>query len=203
MFALRFWLALQAATVTAAVMLANFYAIPQSNTTQTHFDAILVLGTPTLDDGTPSPEQRERTEEAVREFKAGVAPVLIMTGGAAHNHFVEAEAMKRLALTEGVPAEDVFVEGQAQDTIQNLYYSDRILEAHHWHTVEVVSSPSHLPRAALILGHWKSLQWRTHPARWPPEYTQDRIDEIVAREAAYCWTLTHTGFRHSDFLPNS
>lgn len=40
-----------------------------------------------------------------------------MTGGAAHNDFVEGEAMKKLAVSEGVPADDVIVEG---DTIQNI-----------------------------------------------------------------------------------
>jgi vancomycin permeability regulator SanA len=132
-----------------------------------------------------------------------VAPVLIMTGGPAHNQFVEGEAMKVLAVSEGVPAEDVIVERKAQDTIQNIYYSDQILEAHHWHAVEVVSSPSHLPRAALILAHWKDLTWSTHAARWPPGYTPTRIDGIVAREATMCWMLTHGGLRHSEYLPGS
>lgn len=192
-----------AATVTAAALMANYHAVPLANTDAKHFDAIVVLGTPTLDDGSPSPEQRERTEEGVREFKAGVAPVLLMTGGAAHNHFVEAEAMKKLAVSEGVPADAVIVEGQAQDTIQNIFYSDRILEAHHWHAIEVVSSPSHLPRAALILSHWADLHWSTHPAHWPPEYTQEHIDKLFTGEATTVWTLTHTGFKHNEFLPGS
>jgi uncharacterized SAM-binding protein YcdF (DUF218 family) len=201
---LRVWFAAQAAaTVTAAALLANYHAVPLNNTDAKHFDAILVLGTPTLDDGTPSPEQRERVEEGVREFKAGVAHELIMTGGAAHNQFIEGESMKKLAVSEGVPADDIIVEGKAQDTIQNIYYSDQILEAHHWHTLEVVSSPSHLPRAALILAHWKGLQWSTHAAKWPAEYSPDKIDATFLREATYCWSLTHGGFKHSEYLPGS
>jgi uncharacterized SAM-binding protein YcdF (DUF218 family) len=196
-------LLLQAAAVGAAALMSNYHAIPLHNTDAKHFDAIIVLGTPTLDDGTPSPEQRERVDEGVREFKAGVSHELIMTGGAAHNSFAEGEAMKKLAVSEGVPAEDVIVEGQAQDTIQNIYYSDQILEAHHWHTVEVVSSPSHLPRAALILSHWKDLKWSTHAAKWPPQYSHEQIDKTFLREATYCWTLTHDGFKHSEYLPGS
>jgi uncharacterized SAM-binding protein YcdF (DUF218 family) len=202
--ALRHWLLAQAAaTVTTAALMANYNAIPLHNTDAKHFDAIIVLGTPTLDDGTPSPEQRERVEEGVREFKAGLSHELIMTGGPAHNQFVEAEAMKKLAVSEGVPAEDIIVEGKAQDTIQNIFYSEQILEAHHWHVVEVVSSPSHLPRASLILAHAKDLKWSTHAAKWPPECSQDKIDTTIAREATYCWTLTHSGFKHSDYLPGS
>jgi len=202
---LRLWFLMQAAAaaVTTSALMANYHAIPLSNTDSKHFDAIIVLGTPTQDDGTPSPEQRERVEEGVREFKAGVAQELIMTGGAAHNSFVEGESMKKLAGSEGVPAENVIVEGKAQDTIQNIYYSDQVLETHHWHTVEVVSSPSHLPRAALILAHWKGLNWTTHAAKWPPEYSQEKIEVTFTREATYCWTLTHDGFKRSDFLPGT
>jgi len=53
-----------------------------------------------------------------------------------------------------VPAEVVLVEGQAQNTIQNIYYSEKIMAAHHWTSAEVISSASHLPRAALILKHY-------------------------------------------------
>ncbi len=119
-----------------------------------HFDTLIVLGTPANPDGSASPEQRERTLEGVREYKAGVASHLIMTGGAAHNQFVEADVMKELAVAQGVPADAITEEGQAQNTIQNIYYSEKIMAAQHWTSAEVVSSPSHLPRAALILAHY-------------------------------------------------
>lgn len=79
-----------------------YRSIPSRNTDLTHFDTIIVLGTPANSDGTPSPEQRERTLEGIREYKAGVAPVLIFTGSAAHNDFVEAHVMATLALAQGV-----------------------------------------------------------------------------------------------------
>jgi uncharacterized SAM-binding protein YcdF (DUF218 family) len=123
-------LVLSAVCVVAIVDAAFVYRdIPTSNTGLNHFDTLIVLGNPANADGTASPEQRERTMEGVREFKAGVASHLIMTGGAAHNRFVEARVMRDLAVAQGVPAEDVFVEGQAQNTIQNIYYSERIMEA--------------------------------------------------------------------------
>src|ERR1700716_1063175 len=84
-----------------------YRSIPTTNTNLTHFDAIVVLGTPSMEDGTPSPEQRERTLEGVREFKSGVAPHLIVTGGPAHNRFVEAHTMATLALAQGVPADAI------------------------------------------------------------------------------------------------
>lgn len=190
------------AVVLAWLVIANYEAIPSSNTKLTHFDTLIVLGTPCTPDGQSSLEQRERVLEGIREFRAGVAPRMIVTGGAAHNKYVEADCMKHLAVEQGVPAEDVLEENQAKDTIQNIWFSHLIMEKHGWRSAEIVSSPSHLPRTALILEHY-NFAWRTHPARWPPEYTQDHIDKIYWGEMRGCWTLTHHGFRHNRWLPGS
>ncbi len=179
-----------------------YRSIPTCNTDQTHFDTIIVLGTPARDDGTPSPEQWERTLEGIREFKGGIAPTLIFTGGPAHNRFVEAHVMAMLALTEGVPASSIFEEDQAKDTIQNIFYSNRIMQEHHWTSAEVVSSPSHLPRTALILSHY-GFAWKTHAARWPAELGfLNRAAHYVV-EVEYCLRLKIFGFRASPFLPAS
>ena len=190
------------AAVLTGMVLANYVAIPTANTTLNHFDTLIVLGTPSLADGTPSPEQRERVLEGVREYKAGVAPHLIMTGGAAHNTFVEAHSMKVYAIAQGVPDEAILEEDQAKDTIQNIYFSDQLMQSHGWHSAEVISSPSHLPRTALILGHYK-FAWRTHASHWPPEYTQDNIVARFQGEAKGCWTLVRSGFKANRWLPGS
>jgi uncharacterized SAM-binding protein YcdF (DUF218 family) len=201
---MRAWM-LKAAVLTG-VLLANYESIPTANTTLTRFDTLIVLGTPCTPEGNSSPEQRERVLEGVREFRAGVAAHMIVTGGAAHNDFVEADCMKHLAVAEGVPAEAVIEEGQAKDTIQNIWYSRAIMEAHGWRSAEVVSSPSHLPRAALILEHYtgaNAFAWRTHAARWPQEYDAPKIAGIYAGEMKSCWQLTHKGFPKNRWLPGS
>jgi uncharacterized SAM-binding protein YcdF (DUF218 family) len=138
---------------------------PASNTALTRFDAIIVLGNPADSDGNPTPEQLARVTEAVNEYKRGLAPRLILTGGAAHNHFVEAQVMERSAKAQGVPEQAIFIEPQAMDTIQNACYSERIMKAHGWHSAEVVSSAFHLPRAGIIFNSLP-LEWSTHAA--PP-----------------------------------
>jgi uncharacterized SAM-binding protein YcdF (DUF218 family) len=178
-----------------------YRTIPMRNTNLTHFDTIIVLGTPAELDGTPSPEQRERTLEGVRQFKAGIAPHLIFTGAAAHNQFVEAQTMAALAEAEGVPPDAIIEEGQAQNTVQNIFYSQRIMAAHGWTSAEVVSSPSHLSRTALILKHF-SIQWSTRPAPWPPEYTFWQRAAHYSVEAEYCLRLEIFGFPTTRFLPS-
>ena len=144
---------------------------PGTNTKRETFDAIVVLGTPADSDGNPTPELLDRITEGVHEYERGVAPHLIVTGGAAHNHFVEADVMAGVARAQGVPASAIIEEAQALDTIQNACYSEHILKAHGWRSVEVVSSVSHLPRAAMIFSRLL-VEFRMHaaPANLTPGY---------------------------------
>jgi uncharacterized SAM-binding protein YcdF (DUF218 family) len=192
--------------VLAGVLVANYRAIPTGNTRLTRFDTLIVLGTPCRPDGTSSPEQRERVLEGVREFRAGVAKYMIVTGGAAHNQFYEADCMRRTAIEQGVPPDAVVEERQAQDTIQNIWFSKQIMDAHGWRSAEVVSSPSHLPRTALILERYKgkdAFAWKTHASQWPSEFTREQIVEHYAGEMKGCWRLTHQGFAKNRWLPES
>jgi uncharacterized SAM-binding protein YcdF (DUF218 family) len=143
---------------------------PRSNTSLTRFEAIIVLGSPADSDGNPAPEQLARVTEAVHEYKKGLAPRLILTGGAAYNHFVEAQVMARSAEAQGIPASAIYIEPNALNTIQNACYAVRIMKQHEWHSAEIVSADTHLPRAGLIfsalpLGDWQ-LEWSEHAA--PP-----------------------------------
>jgi uncharacterized SAM-binding protein YcdF (DUF218 family) len=138
---------------------------PVANTSRDHFDTILVLGSPADSDGNPTPEEMARVSEAVREYERGVAPRLLFTGGPAHNKYVEADVMAGAAAAQGIPPSAIFVETKADNTIQNACYSERIMQAHGWHSAEIVSSAYHLPRASLIFGR-TSLDWRLHAA--PP-----------------------------------
>jgi uncharacterized SAM-binding protein YcdF (DUF218 family) len=108
--------------------------------------------------------------------------------------------MATLALANGVPPDAILEEGQAQNTVQNIFYSQRIMAAHGWTSAEVVSSPSHLPRTALILQHFP-ISWRTHPAPWPSEYTlRQRLTHFTV-EAESCLKLRIHGFPTTRFLP--
>ena len=101
--------------------------------------------------------------EAVNEYERGVAPRMIITGGPAHNRFVEAEVMARVAEAQGIPAGAIVEERAARDTMENTCDSLRIMRSHGWESAEVISSASHLPRAGLILSRLP-LKWRTHAA---------------------------------------
>ena len=139
------------------------FLAPASNTSQDHFDAIVVLGTPADSDGNPTPTLLSRVTEGVREYERGIAPRLILTGGAAHSQSIEADVMAEVAKAQGVPASAIVEEREALDTIQNACYASRIMKDKGWNSAEVVSSPEHLPRAAMIFSTMP-VSWRVHPA---------------------------------------
>ena len=157
------WIVIATAAVSVAII---YFSIPMSNTVQNNFDVILVLGTPMKADGSISALARSRVLEAVRQYRAQVAPRLLLSGGAAHNRFVEAEVMARFAESQGVPASAIVIEGQSLNTIQNAYYSYRIMQAHDWQSALIVSNANHLRRASLIFRYYP-IAWRMQAAPWP------------------------------------
>jgi uncharacterized SAM-binding protein YcdF (DUF218 family) len=174
----RGWLILSTVLLIFALFACGAVArmlAPASNTALTRFDAIIVLGTSADPDGNPTPDLQARVTEGVHEYERGVAPRLILTGGAAHNQFTEARVMARTAEALGIPAAAIFVEPEARDTMQNACNSERIMKAHGWRSAEVVSRASHLPRTAMIFNEMP-LEWRTHAA--PP---------LQPESAAYQW----------------
>jgi uncharacterized SAM-binding protein YcdF (DUF218 family) len=164
------------------------HTAPMGDVGHQTFDAIIILGTPADSDGNPTPELLDRVTEGVHEYERGVARQIIVTGAAAHNGFVEADVMARVAQAQGVPASQIVEEPKALDTIQNACYSARIMKNHGWHSAEVVSSASHLPRAAMIFSHLpvERIEWRMHmaPANLTPGYYSSAADLVETLKTA-------------------
>ncbi len=176
------WRARVVAFAAIAIMLLLLWAAidrrlaPLANTDRQRFDAILVLGTSADHDGNPTPAMLDRVTEAVREYQRGAAPRIVFSGAAAHNRFVEADVMARVAMAQGIPHSAILREPRALDTIQNLCYSLAILRATHARSVEVITSEAHSPRAAMILANLQArdgiapgdpidpIDWRVRPA---------------------------------------
>ena len=182
-----------------AFLVVNVLSIPRSNTPLKHFDTLIVLGNPTNPDGSPGPEQRERVLEAVREYNAHVAPNVIFSGTSAHTAFIEAHTMAQLALAQGIPASAIIEEPRARNTIQNLIYSSELMHEHNWSSAEIISSPSHLPRTAVLMNDLNlkrpdlSFDWHTHASQWPPEYSLKKELALYTAESWYALKLRVNG----------
>lgn len=171
--------------VLAGCVLVGWAALARAlassqNTGQAHFDAIIVLGNRLDSDGNPTPALLARVAEGVHEYERGVAPRLVLTGGPTRPPYSdEAQVMERVAESEGVPESAIFLEPRAMDTIQNACYSARVLKAHGWHSAEIVTSSSHVPRAGIIFSR-TLLAWRMHPA---PSIEQPSQTTVAVRQA--------------------
>jgi uncharacterized SAM-binding protein YcdF (DUF218 family) len=154
------------AAAAVAIAIPVYLTVPRSNGAGERVDVLLVLGSPTWIDGTLTANQRWRVDEAVREFRAGRAPRILFAGGRTTLQYVEADTMARYALRQGIPESAVLEERGSRTTLENIEDSQEILDANGWRSVEVISSPEHLPRTALLLRS-THLLWRVHPAPTP------------------------------------
>ncbi len=112
-------------------------------------DCVIVLGAGTWE-GEVSPVFRERLRHAVKLYRAGYAPKIILTGGLdPSNTIPDAEAARRWTEKEGVPQKDVLTEERSRYTHENFVYAKEIMEREGMETALVVSDPLHMKRAML------------------------------------------------------
>ena len=112
-------------------------------------DAIVVLGAAQYD-GRPSRQFQARLDEAVALFEAGIAPLVVVTGGRQEgDRFSEAEAATRYLIDNGVPANVITGEDQGHSTWESLDNLAAILLPAGIDDLVLVSDPFHLLRVRL------------------------------------------------------
>lgn len=79
-----------------------------------------------------SGEQGERVETAVKLYKQGFAPRLLMTGGPVEWNVAAADIMAWQAESLGVPPQDIVLERRASSTYENAVYTLEILKQKGW-----------------------------------------------------------------------
>lgn len=112
-----------------------------------HFDVIVVLGAKQAPDGTPGPAIERRMAEAIRLWREGLAPNLILSGGATLVQTPEAESMAAVARAAGVPDEALHLEARSTRTLENAVFTVEILRQRGWRRVMVVTDDFHMRRA--------------------------------------------------------
>ena len=115
-------------------------------------DAIIVLGASVYADGTPSTILRDRLDCGIALYKAGAAPKIIMSGDNRTEHYNECAAMKRYAIAQGVPSEDIFCDHAGFSTYESMYRAKYVFGCSR---VVVATQTYHLYRAlysAHVLG---------------------------------------------------
>jgi uncharacterized SAM-binding protein YcdF (DUF218 family) len=124
-------------------------------------DAIVVFAGGVGESGRAGEGYQERVKHAVDLYRSRYARHLIFSSGYSYL-FQEAEIMKSLAVSLGVPAEAIVLEEKAANTYENVKFVKKILERNRWQSILLVSSPYHMRRASMTFQKVAPEIWVIH-----------------------------------------
>lgn len=148
------WLA--AAVVSALFAWALLAALLDLTAAQTYsgpkVDAVVVAGCRVDPGGVPSPCLAARVDRGVALYEAGVAPLLVFTGGVGDNPPSEAAVAADRARSLGVPAAAIHTEERSTSTEENARYAATLTNPNgqRLERVVVVSDTWHTHRVARV-----------------------------------------------------
>ncbi len=107
----------------------------------------IVFGAGLYRDGTPMPVLADRVATAVDLYKAGKVRKLLLTGDNRFPEYNEPEAMRRYAISLGVPEADLVADFAGRRTYDSCYRARFIFQVTK---AILVSQEFHLPRAVYL-----------------------------------------------------
>lgn len=114
-------------------------------------DAAVVLGNQVFPDGIPSPRLAARLEKALELYRAGICPILIVSGGIGKEGIDEAKAMASWLFKRGVPQHAVVIDSSGANTAATAHFASHWLLENNGSSIIVVSQFFHLPRTTLAI----------------------------------------------------
>lgn len=91
-----------------------------------------------------------RVAAGARAWRAGRAPLIILSGGGEGGTGSEAQHMARAIERLGVPASALLLEQRSRDTRGNAAFTAEIAQRHGMRRMLLVTSSLHMPRASLV-----------------------------------------------------
>lgn len=115
-------------------------------------EVVVVLGTPVSPDGTLGENLTARVRRAAALAESWPNALLMVSGAAVQNRFVEAEAMAAGLVAGGIDPRRIVLEPHARLTLENAAYTLRLIEVHPALrgapvVLTVVTEPFHAIRA--------------------------------------------------------
>lgn len=153
--------------------------VPRAMSVIEKADAIVLLGGAMRGDtpmGTLADlnQHADRLVHAVALYKAGKAPVVLLSGGGLGEGRPEALQMKDVLGVMGVPVQHMLLEKQSRNTYDNAVNSARILKDGGMHRILLVTSAYHMRRA---LGVFERQGLEVVPA--PTDYQQRVTRQVI------------------------
>jgi len=113
-------------------------------------DVIVVLAGGVGESGEPGQAYQEKVQHSVTLYKQGYARKIVFSSGVGYV-FKEAEVMKALAISLGVPEEAVILEERGGGNYRALVNAKEIMESHGWNRMLLVTSRYNAVRSRLVI----------------------------------------------------
>jgi vancomycin permeability regulator SanA len=114
-------------------------------------DLAVVLGNQVLADGQPSRRLAARLNAGAQAYRAGLVPLILVSGGIGASGFDEASVMREYLLHAGIPASAILVDSAGVDTRATARNTVSVMRAMNLNRVLVVTQYFHIPRCILAL----------------------------------------------------
>ena len=145
-------------------------------------DAIVILGAAQYD-GRPSPVLEARIAHGVDLYRAGVAPILVVTGGkTAGDRTTEAAAARAWAEGQGVPAAAIIAEDRGRTTLESLETVAALLRDRGLSSAVFVSDRTHMLRVLRIATDQGVTAWGSPTTRSPVDADAGGRAEAIVHE---------------------
>jgi uncharacterized SAM-binding protein YcdF (DUF218 family) len=165
-------------------------------------DVIVIPGAAQLD-GTPGPVLQARLEQAIRLFRAGVAPLIITTGsGAPGDRTTEADSGRRWLISNGVPRSAVIALPEGRDTLTQTKTYVKEMRERSIKTVVIATDPFHCQRAMTMARDLDADPFCTPVPDGPNSLEGSTYRYLIREAGAYLSyiTLGRRGIHLSDHL---
>ncbi len=124
--------------------------------------------------GKLDPFSRQRAKTCARLFARGKTDKIIFTGAGPRGATDVATLMAQLAQQNGVPPDAIIVEPNAQSTLQNALFSQKL--SMNAHSAILVTDSFHLPRS------WMSFYWLGTPdLTLIPSRSKNPADQVMPK----------------------
>ena len=137
-------------------------------------DVIIILGCAVWPGERPSPSLEARVQHGIVLYQRGMADYLVLSGGVGRYPPAEAEVMRRLAVSHGVPEQSLILDTESRSTIESIQLAGSTMQEHDWNTAIIVSDPFHIYRALMMARDEGIHAWGS-PALNSPTYTIPRL----------------------------